>query len=48
MLLGMLLVLKVAALLRECNHIGEGHSTKADMLGQVNGVGLNVLGMVVV
>ena len=48
MLLGMLLVLKVAAFLRECNHIGEGHSAKADMLGQVNGVGLNVLGMVVV
>ena len=48
MLLGMLLVLKVAAFLKECNQVGEGHSTKADMVGQVNGVGLNVLGMVVV
>ena len=48
MLLGMLLVHKVAAFLRECNQVGEGHSTKADMVGRINGVGLNVLRMVVV
>jgi hypothetical protein len=48
MLLGMLLVLKVAAFFGECNQVGEDHSTKADMVEWVNGAGLNVLGMVVV
>ena len=48
MLLGMLLVLKVAAFLRECNQVGKDHSTIADMEERLNGAGLNVLGMVVV
>ena len=48
MLLGMLLMLKVAAFLRECNQVGKDQSTIADMEERLNGAGLNVLGMVVV
>ena len=47
-LVGVLLVGKMAALLRESNEVREDHTAKADMVERLNGVGHDVLGMVVV
>lgn len=45
---GMLLVLQVAALLRQRNEVGEDHSTEADVEEGIDGARLDVLGVVIV
>lgn len=47
-LLGMLLVLKMAALLGESHEIREDHPAETDMVERIDGACLNVLGVVVV
>lgn len=45
---GVLLVLEVAALLRQGNEVGEDHSTEADVEEGIDGARLDVLGVVIV
>ena len=47
-LLGMLLVLEVATLVRESDEVREGHASEADMEERLDGAGLDVLVVVVI
>lgn len=47
-LLGMLLMLEMTALLGKSDKVGESHAAKTDVIERVDGVGLNVLGVVVI
>ena len=46
--LGVLLMLEVATFLGESDEVGEDHATKADVIERIDGIGLDVLGVVVV
>ena len=46
--LGVLLMLEVATLLGESDEVGEDHATKADVIERIDGIGLDVLGVVAV
>lgn len=48
MLLGVLLVLEVATLLRKSDEVGKDHAPEADMEERIDGAGLDVLGVVIV
>ena len=48
MLLGVLLVGKMATLLGKGDKVREDHTAEADMVERLNGVGLDVLGVVAV
>ena len=48
MFLGVLLVLEMAALVGKSDEVRKDHPTKADMVKRVDGVCLNVLGMIIV
>lgn len=48
MFLGVLQVLKVTAFLGERDEVGEDHPSEANMVKRINGIGLNVLSVIVV
>lgn len=47
-LLSMLLMLKMATLIRESDKVRESHAVEADMKDRINGAGLNVFFVVVI